>query len=309
MTVTVLCRSLGLTRQAYYKGRRARRRRKIDEEAVVELVKRERAVQPRLGVRKLRVLLRGELEAMGVRIGRDRTFELLRSQGLLVSRRRAGARTTDSRHGFRAYPNLYRELEPSGPHQAWVSDITYVRTDAGFMYLSLISDAYSRKIVGYSAKETLEATGSVWALKMALRQLPGGARPMHHSDRGIQYCCGEYVRRLEARGIAVSMTEENHCYENAQAERLNGILKQEYGLGGTFRTKAQMRVAVNQAVWLYNARRPHVSLSYRTPEEVHGEAPESAARASVTPVALRAPSVTAARAKSHKTDAYVSTLN
>ena len=309
MTVTVLCRSLGLTRQAYYKGRRARRRRKIDEEAVVELVKRERAVQPRLGVRKLRVLLRGELEAMGVRIGRDRTFELLRSQGLLVSRRRAGARTTDSRHGFRAYPNLYRELKLSGPHQAWVSDLTYVRTEEGFMYLSLISDAQSRKIVGYAAKETLEATGSVRALEMALRQLPGGARPMHHSDRGIQYCCGEYVRRLEARGITVSMTEENHCYENAQAERLNGILKQEYGLGDTFRTKAQMCAAVKQAVWLYNTRRPHVSLGYRTPEEVHGEAPGSAARASVTPVALRAPSVTDARAKNRTTDCYVSTLN
>lgn len=277
VTVASLCKTLRRSRQAYYKGRGARRRRQIDEEAVVKLVKRERAVQPRLGVRKLLVRLREEMGSMGVLIGRDRMFELLRSQGLLIVRRRGSVRTTDSRHRFGTYPNRYRDLRLSAPHQAWVSDLTYVRTDEGFMYLFLIQDAYSRRIVGHGVQETLEARGSVAALDMALGQLPADARVVHHSDRGVQYCCGAYVRRLEARGIVISMTEEDHCYENAQAERLNGILKQEYGLGATLRTKAQMRAAVEEAVWLYNTRRPHVSLGYRTPEEVHRQGSERAA--------------------------------
>jgi len=307
--VTVLCKAVGLTRQGYYKGRRARRRREVDEGAVVEWVKGERAVQPRLGTRKLLVRLQGEMEGMGVRIGRDRMFGLLRARGLLVERRHGGTRTTDSRHGFRTYGNLYRELEVGGVHQAWLSDLTYVRTEEGFMYVSLVSDAHSRKIVGYAAAETLEAAGSVRALEMALGQLPAGARTVHHSDRGIQYCCGEYVRRLEERGIAVSMTQEDHCSENAQAERLNGILKQEYGLGETFRTKAQMRAAVKEAVWLYNTRRPHVSLGYRTPEEVHGGGCAVDAHGEGTPVALRAHSVPSPCAEDRTSPPYVSTFN
>ena len=272
MTVKSLARRAGVSRQAVYKARRARTRREIDQEAVLELVKAERALQPRLGVRKLMVRLRGPLEEMGIRMGRDRMFELLRGHGLLIKRRRRGVRTTESRHGFRTYANRFRDLELTGPHQAWVSDVTYVRTQEGFVYVSLVSDAWSRKIVGAVAAETLEATGSVKALKAALAQLPRGAHPVHHSDRGIQYCCGEYVRRLEGCGLTVSMTEQDHCYENAQAERVNGILKQEYGLGETFRMKAQVRAALAQAVWLYNTRRPHTRLGYRTPEEVHRSA-------------------------------------
>ena len=298
-----------MSRQGYYKERKLRCHREVDEEAVVELVKRERALQPRLGVRKLRAVLADELEEMDIWIGRDSLFALLRRHGLLIERCRRGTRTTDGRHGFRTYANRYRQMELTGPHQAWLSDLTYVRTEEGFVYISLIHDAHSRKIVGYAVHETLEAIGSVRALEMALRQLPAGVRPMHHSDRGIQYCCREYVQRLEARGIEVSMTEEQHCYENAQAERLNGIVKQEYGLGETFRTKAQVRAAMKQAVWLYNTRRPHVSLGYRTPEHVHKQAPEIAARAAVTPVALRAPSVTAASAEHRTSDRYVSTFN
>lgn len=293
MTVSTLCEAAGMSPQNYYKGCRARRRREVDEEAVVEMVKRERALQPRLGARKLRVLLEEELEEAGIRMGRDRLFEVLRGQDLLIRRRRRGTRTTDSGHGFRTYPNRYRELELGGAHEAWVSDLTYVRTDEGFVYVSVIGDAWSRKIVGYAAERTLEATGPVRALRMALAQLPPEARPMHHSDRGIQYCCRAYVEALEARGLPLSMTEKDHCYENAQAERLVGILKQEYGLGETFRTRAQVPAALKQAVTLYNTRRPHTSLGYKTPHQVHEEG-SRAAEAAVTPVALRAPSVTAA---------------
>lgn len=277
MSVTALCAGAGISRQAYYKGHRRRDARQVDEEAIVELVKRERALQPRLGGRKLLVVLKADMKEMGIVIGRDRFFQVLRSAGLLLERKARRVRTTDSRHAFRTYGNLYREARISAPHQAWLSDLTYVRTEEGFLYVSLISDAHSRKIVGWAAERTLEAVGSVRALRMALAQLPAGSRPLHHSDRGVQYCCWAYVELLESKGLTISMTQEQHCYENAQAERLNGILKEEYGLGGSFRSRAQALKAVAQAVRLYNERRPHTSLGYRTPQSVHAEAARAAA--------------------------------
>jgi putative transposase len=269
VTVESLCGAVGMSRQNYYKDKKSRSRRRVDEEAVLALVRRERALQPRLGVRKLHTWLSAEWASMGVVIGRDRLFEMLGRHGLLVHRKRRRPRTTDSRHGFRVYANLLMDLVLKGPHEAWVSDITYLRTDEGWLYLSLISDAYSRQIVGYEVSESLAATGSLRALKMAIAQLPPGARPLHHSDRGVQYCCRDYITRLETMGIAISMTEVNHCYENAQAERLNGILKDEYGLGDGFRTRAQAIRAVDEAVGLFNTRRPHTSLGYQTPSAVH----------------------------------------
>ena len=153
-----------------------------------------------------------------------------------------------------------------------MSDLTYIRTEERFLYLSLITDDRSRKIVGWQAADGLEVEGCLRALQQALAQLPAGSRPIHHSDRGIQYCCHEYTQLLESRGLPISMTEHNHCAENAKAERVNGILKQEYGLGQTFASKAQARQAIEQAIWLYNHRRPHVSLDYRKPDEVHRQA-------------------------------------
>jgi len=168
------------------------------------------------------------------------------------------------------YPNLAQDLALTGPHQLLVSDITYVRTVEGFMFVSLLMDAFSRAIVGYDASDTLEMEGALRALAMALGQLPAGSVTMHHSDRGSQYCCGAYIQELRAGGLRISMTENNHCYENAQAERLNGILKQEYGLGQTFAHKGQVGVAVQEAVGLYNHHRPHTALGYRFPMQVHG---------------------------------------
>lgn len=272
-----LCELTAMTKQNYYKDKRQRRRREVDEGLVLDLVRAERALQPQLGTRKLQVVLAAELAEAGVAIGRDRFFELLREHRLLIARRRRAPRTTDSRHWMRVWPNLLKDRAPTGPHQAWVSDITYLRTDEGFMYLALVMDAWSRKVVGWHVGATLEAVGCVAALRMALAQLPAGARPIHHSDRGTQYCCGDYVGLLEGRGLAISMTEENHCYENGKAERLNGILKQEYGLGGEFRAKAEVARAVRQAVELYNERRPHTALGYRTPAAAHAQAMRSAA--------------------------------
>jgi putative transposase len=264
-----LCRLAGVSRQAYYRQRRRRRGREIDGEAVVAMVRAQRRMQPRIGTRKLRVLLAEQLEEEGISIGRDRLFELLRRRGMLVRRRRRGAVTTQSRHAFYTWPNLLRHLEPSMPHQVWVSDLTYLRTAEGFVYLALIMDAHSRKIVGYNVSSSLEAEGCLQALQAALGSLPAGARPIHHSDRGMQYCCRQYIDALQRRGCPISMTEQNHCYENAKAERLNGILKQEYGLDQNFRSKAQAAEAARQAVLIYNRYRPHIMLGYRTPEVVH----------------------------------------
>lgn len=271
-TITALCARVGLSRQAFYKGQKRRQGQAVDQAAVVELVRRERAVQPRLGARKLRVLLAPALEALQIRLGRDRLFAILRRAGLLVPPRAARPRTTDSRHRFARHPNLLRHLEPSMPHQVWVADLTYVRTRQGFVYLSLLSDAHSRKIVGWQASDTLEAEGCLRTLKMGLAQLPAGSKPIHHSDRGTQYCCHAYTGQLQSRGLAISMTEHNHCYENAQAERVNGILKVEYGLESSFGSKALALAAIREAIALYNGRRPHQALGYRIPALVHAEA-------------------------------------
>jgi len=240
---------------------------------VVELVQRERFLQPRLGTRKLLHILGNEFSGASVRIGRDRLFNILRRYKMLILRRRGfRPRTTDSRHRFGFYDNLLKDKVLTSSRQAVVSDITYVRTDEGFMYVSLVMDAYSRAIVGYDCSESLAVEGSLRAIRMAIRQLGECRNMIHHSDRGLQYCCGDYVKLLRDSGISISMTQENHCYENASAERLNGILKQEYGLGNYFLRKSDVAGALSEAVELYNWRRPHQSLGYRTPMEVHAAA-------------------------------------
>jgi len=258
-----------MSRQNFYKQRSQRGRREVDERLIVELVARERSIQPRLGGRKLLHMLSADLLLAGVQIGRDRFFEVLRDHELLIHRKTRSPRTTDSRHRMRVYENLLAELELSGPHQALASDITYLRTESGFVYLCLVMDAFSRTIVGFDCSDTLEREGALRALGQALRQLPADHAAIHHSDRGSQYCCGDYVAKLKKAGVGISMTQVNHCYENARAERLNGILKQEYGLDARFASKAEARRAVKEAVLLYNHRRPHQSLAYATPMQVH----------------------------------------
>ncbi len=261
-----------MSRQNYYAMRRLRQRRQIDEALIVELVRRERQVQPRLGGRKLLHLLRSDFEEAGIQIGRDRFFEMLAESDLLVVPKPGTPRTTNSRHSLPVFGNLLAGKGLCGPNEAWVSDLTYIRTDEGFLYAALITDAYSRKIVGAHIGDSLEAEGCLLALDQALKTLPAGKYPIHHSDRGCQYCCHEYVKRLQARGLPISMTQVMHCYENPQAERVNGIIKQEYELDRRFRTKAQARKAFEQAVWLYNHRRPHLGLNYRFPADVHEQA-------------------------------------
>jgi transposase InsO family protein len=259
-----------MTRQNYYARRKQRQRRAVDGELVAHLVKRERQSQPRLGTRKLHHMLKAELEQAGVRIGRDRMFEELRKRDLLLEPITAQyPHTTQSYHNLPVFRNLIKDKELTAPNEVWVSDLSYLRTLEGFLYLALITDKYSRKVVGWHVGDNLEAVGCVRALERALADLPPGSQPIHHSDQGSQYCCHEYVNRLQERDLFISMTEVNHCAENALAERMNGILKQEYGLGMEFSTKAAAHQAVRQGIQLYNTRRPHNSLQKRTPAEVH----------------------------------------
>ena len=259
-----------MTRANDYRQRKQRRRREVDEALVLELVHRERSVQPQLGLRKLLHLIQPALADAGVKIGRDRFRDLLFRYELLIERKRNYCRTTNSWHGFGVYPNRLKDAELTGPNQAWVSDVTYIRTEKGFVYLALITDSFSRAIIGWDCSDSLEAVGAMRALEMALRGLPKGyPPPIHHSDRGSQYCCGDYIALLKRRRLSISMTEENHCYENAQAERVNGILKQEYGLGQTLHDPEEARRMSRQAIDLYNHRRPHLALDMAFPMTVH----------------------------------------
>ena len=273
LSITHFCERLGMSRQNYYKGRTARRKADVDAELTCRLVRRERALQPRLGGRKLLHILRPELAGYGIKLGRDRFFNVLREKSLLLEKQPSFTpKTTNSRHSLPVFHNLVKDMTLTGRNQAWASDITYIRTDAGFIYLALISDKWSRKIVGYHGGDTLEAVGALRALAGAVATLREGEKPVHHSDRGCQYCCHAYVDELKRHGLRVSMTEEAHCYENALAERVNGILKQEYGLGGTFKRKADALQAIDEAVLLFNTKRPHLALAYKTPEQMHSAA-------------------------------------
>ena len=259
-----------MSRQNYYCRRKQRQRRAVEGELVVGLVQRERRLQPRLGTRKLHHMLKRELEQAGVRLGRDRMFEELRKRDLLLKPLPAQyPHTTQSYHNLPIFRNMIKDKPLQAPNEVWVSDLSYLRTVEGFVCLALITDKFSRKIVGWHVGDSLEAVGCVRAMERALTQLPEGSRPIHHSDQGSQYCCHEYVNRLQERGLAISMTETNHCAENALAERMNGILKQEYGLGLEFPSKTAAHQAVRQGIDLYNTRRPHNSLGKRTPAEVH----------------------------------------
>jgi putative transposase len=265
VTLSGLCRVGGMSRQAYYQGRRQRRSFARDTEQILRGIRTERLAQPRVGGRKLQRLLR----AGGVEVGRDALFRILAEYDLLVAPKKKRVRTTYYDQALPVYRNRLYDFAPSRPHEVWVSDVTFIDTNEGFTYLSLITDLVSRRIVGWNAGESNTAAECSKALKMAIAQLPNEYTPIHHSDRGSQYCCHEYVALLEARRLPVSMTEQNHCYENCYAERVNGILKDEFNLDWKFRTRREATTAIAQAIATYNSRRPHTSLQMRTPDDAH----------------------------------------
>lgn len=266
-----LCALFGVTRQAYYEAELHDRKTSIANMIVLTLVKELREDIPVLGTRKLLFMIRNECQKHGIKIGRDKLFDLLRFHGLLMRRRRRMVKTTDSQHWLKKYPNLIKGLLLSCPEQLWVSDITYIRTLKGFSYLSLITDAYSRRIVGYAILETLEAEGPLQALRLALLQRRK-AVPfvlIHHSDRGIQYCCWEYIELLRKDGIAISMTQSGNPYDNALAERVNGTIKNDFFSRKIFQDHNEAVKKVSESIVKYNELRPHDSLNHLTPLQAH----------------------------------------
>ena len=261
-----------MSRQAYYQQVQTEQACQERDVQVADWVREVRRRQPRIGTRKLHYLLRESMAQAGLKLGRDALFRTLKRMHLLVPPRRAFHKTTDSFHRFYKHPNLLKGQSvttmATRPEQVWVADITYVPTRERCVYLSLVTDAYSRKIVGYHVHASLQTEEVAQALKMALRTRQDQAPLVHHSDRGIQYCASAYQALHEHHGLTCSMTDGYDCYQNALAERINGILKTEFLLYQP-EGLAQARQMVEQSVAIYNHERPHLALKYKTPEAVH----------------------------------------
>lgn len=270
ISVECVCRLFGKTRQAWYDVSQRHTNQHLQEELLLQWVQQIREVLPRTGGLKLYSMVKDKLQLHAIPLGRDGFFNFLRKYDLLIQPKKKYIHTTQSFHRFKKWPNLVEHITVCAPEQLWVSDITYLRTESGFIYLFLITDAWSRKITGYHVSQQLKVKGCLSALRKALdgRQYPGKAL-IHHSDRGIQYCCDEYVQLLQQHGIAISMTQTGSPYDNAIAERVNGILKQEFNLDVVFKTYSHAIEPVARAVHLYNTVRPHFGCRLKTPAEQH----------------------------------------
>lgn len=268
--IEMLTGLFGKTRHAYYDYTWRKEDIILRNELIIQLVQEIRISLPRVGVRKLHHMLAANLHEHCITIGRDQLFDLLDEYNLLVRNRRRRAITTNSKHWMRKYANLIIGIEINRPDQLWVSDITYVRIINGFAYLILITDAYSRKIVGYMVQKDLSGRGCIEALQMALNQRQSIHKPLiHHSDRGSQYCSKDYVGLLNQNSIAISMTENGDPYENAIAERVNGILKSEFKIDDRLAGFEEVVSRIVTSIHAYNHLRPHASCNYLTPLEAH----------------------------------------
>lgn len=265
-----LCRQLGFSPQAYYQYQKSLTKRVLREDLLIQQVLHHRVFQPRVGGLKLLEMMEPFMMDHHIEMGRDLFFDLLRENDLLIGKRkRSRPLTTDSNHWMRKYPALIRNIVLSRADELWVSDITYIYlAKTGFVYLSLVTDAYSRKIVGFCMNADLSANGPVDALKMALKGRSDGKSLIHHSDRGSQYCCNDYVNLLQDNNIHISMTQSGNPRDNAIAERVNGILKQEL-LKEAYPNIRQAKQEVIVAIDIYNRLRPHSSLDMMTPEKAH----------------------------------------
>jgi putative transposase len=240
------------------------------EQKVKLLVDRERKVLPRLGTRKIHYLIKKDITDQGLKFGRDKLFRLMDMYGLKLKPRRRYTQTTMSKHWLRKWPNIIKNKIVSYPDQVWVSDITYIKTEQGNCYLNMITDAYSRKIVGYAVDDNMETQSMIEALRMAVNQkINPAAQTIHHSDRGLQYCSKEYGSLTRENDILLSMTENGDPYENALAERMNRTIKEEFGMDRTLKSKEQAKQLVRESIFLYNHKRPHLALKMRTPEQVY----------------------------------------
>jgi len=267
------CQLLGVTRQAYYQHFWCQEQLIFEDELVISEVLRIRKNHRHMGGRKLFELIQPFLLDHQIKMGRDRLFDILSANYLLIKRRKKQTITTNSYHRFKKYPNLIRNFIPITPNQLWVSDITYWKISTGFVYISFITDAYSRKVVGYHVAQTMEAAETMEALKMAISGLKNGPdcnfQLTHHSDRGMQYCSDMYVKLLESNHIGISMTENGDPLENAIAERVNGIIKEEYLNDYQIDDLGEAKELLTAVVQLYNNERPHMSIGNLTPNHVH----------------------------------------
>lgn len=268
----MFCQLFGYTKQAYYKQCKTHENTKLKERLILDHILQIRRQMPRLGGRKLYYLTQPMLDIHGIKYGRDKLFDLLGREGLLVQKRKRNTKTTNSQHWMRKYPNLIKNVIPTRPEQIWVADITYVSGDNGHNYLHLITDAYSKKIMGYELCSNLEANSTLEALRMAIRQRQYPQQNLiHHSDRGLQYCSKLYTDVLKDNHIQVSMTENGDPYENAVAERVNGILKDEFDLGNLPGEIQEIRKLAAQSIDTYNQMRPHLSCEMLTPVQMHAQ--------------------------------------
>ena len=271
MSITSVSRQLGYSKQAYYKSKSNHQKklcyRNIAKQKVLEI----RKQLPRTGTRKLYYLLEKEFKQEHIPVGRDKLFSILRDEQLLIIKKKRYTKTTNSKHWLHKYPNLVKGLTVSRPEQIWVADITYLSIEKGFIYLHLITDAYSKQIMGYCLSDSLAATSTVKALQMAINKRKYNASLIHHSDRGLQYCSAGYVNLLEKNAIEISMTQDGNPYDNAIAERVNGILKDEFGLDDILPDFNQAKKQTDQAILLYNSNRPHLSCRMLTPTQMHSQ--------------------------------------
>jgi putative transposase len=263
-----VCHRLSKSRAAYYKQMKKQKQQKLQDYLIRELVMEKRKIMPRLGGKKLYRLVGRSMREHLIYMGRDKFFTWLRERDLLVKPKKRFTKTTHSHHRFRVHKNLIKDIEITHPDQIWVSDITYLKLQKGFCYLALMTDAYSRKIVGYDISQSLELNGCLRALQMACAQRRMN-QTIHHSDRGIQYCSNQYTERLSENNIQISMAEAGNCYENAMAERMNGILKSEFNLDCVFKDLNEAQKATRQAIETYNAQRPHMSIGMKMPDELY----------------------------------------
>ncbi len=268
-SIGYICSLFGKTPQAWYDSQRRKQQRQMQDVLVLSWIKQIRTEHKQMGTKKLLIKLSDNFKQHDIHLGRDKLHQLISSHGLLVRQRKYKARTTNSNHPYHKYSNQVRDLQLSAACQLWASDITYLRVGSGFAYLSLVTDCYSHKIVGWCLWPNLKSQGALNALRMALKDNTERATLIHHSDRGIQYCCEDYVRELNNNKIVISMTENGDPYENALAERVNGILKSEYDLNMTFTDYTRAQAMVKRAVELYNTSRPHSSCDNLTPEQAH----------------------------------------
>lgn len=264
---------LGISRQAVYQAQKRKETRTKVLSKIKPLVLDIRREMPRLGTRKLYYLLKPAFDKHQIKIGRDALFAYLKTEHLLIKPKKNYIKTTNSNHWLNKHPNLLKQITPKRPEQVFVRDITYIKSREKTHYLSLVTDAYSRKIVGYELSDDMCAENVVKAFNMAAKQRNSNKELIHHSDRGLQYCASVYQKALQKHNIKPSMTDGYDCYQNALAERINGILKQEFLMYKCNNGK-ELKLLIKQAIETYNNKRPHLSLNMKTPNFIHNKKPE-----------------------------------